>query len=100
MPKHNLGTLPKLSEPNEETQMDFAFLYKNRILNNYILVTVDRLSRYPNAETYNNCYTNTAIKYRASYCKLHGIPGSIKCDLAQAFKAKKTRYSAGTKPPN
>ena len=56
--------------------------------NNYILVTVDRLSRYTHAEIFNNCDTNTAIEYLESYCKVHGNPRSIRCDQAQAFKAK------------
>ena len=70
--------------------MDFAgpIPFKNNIQNKYILVTVDRLSRFPNAETFNNCDTNTAIEYLESYCRLHGIPRSIRCDQAQAFDAK------------
>ena len=44
--------------------------------------------RFPHAETFNNCDTNTAIEYLESYCRLHGIPRSIRCDQAQAFKAK------------
>ena len=88
--KNNIGTLGKLTEPNEEIQMDFAgpIPFKNNTQNNYILVTVDRLSRFPHAETFNNCDTNTAIEYLESYCRLHGIPRSIRCDQAQAFKAK------------
>ena len=90
IPRTNLGSLPTLVEPNEEIQMDFAgpILFKNNTQNNYILVTVDRLSRYPHAEIFNNCDTNTAIEYLESYCKIHGIPRSIRCDQAQAFKAK------------
>ena len=43
--KHDLITLPKLSEPNEEIQLDFAgpVRYKYNTLDNCILVTVDRL---------------------------------------------------------
>ena len=90
IPRTNLGSLPTLVEPNEEIQMDFAgsIPFKNNTQNNYILVTVDRLSRYPHAEIFNNCDTNTAIEYLESYCKVHGIPRSIRCDQAQAFKAK------------
>ena len=90
IPKNQLGDLPKLNEPNEEIQMDFAgpIPYKNSTQNNYILVTVDRLSRFPHAETFHNCETETAIDYLEKYCKLHGIPRSIRCDQAQAFKAK------------
>ena len=88
--KNQLGDLPKPNEPNEEIQMDFAgpIPYKNSTQNNYILVTVDRLSRFPHAETFHNCDTETAIDYLEKYCKLHGIPRSIRCDQAQAFKAK------------
>ena len=47
IPKTQVGTLPPLSEPNEEVQKDFAgpIPFKNNALPNYILVTVDRLSR-------------------------------------------------------
>ena len=70
--------------------MDFAgpIPYKNSTQNNYILVTVDRLSRFPHAESFHNCDTETAIEYLEKYCRLHGIPRSIRCDQAQAFKAK------------
>ena len=89
-PKTNLGSLSSLVEPNEEIQMDFAdpIPYKNNTQNNYILVTVDRLSKYPHAAIFNNCDTNSAIEYLENYCKVHGIPRSIRCDQAQAFKAK------------
>ena len=89
-PKTQLGQLTSLIEPNQEIQMDFAgpIPYKNTTQNNYILVTVDRLSRYPNAELFHNCDTETAIDYLERYCKIHGIPRSIRCDQAQAFKAK------------
>ena len=87
IPKSQLGQLPVLSEPNEEIQMDFAgpIPFKDNVQSNYIFVTVDRLLRYPHAETYNNCDTKTAIDSLDSYCKTHGKPRSIRCDQAQAF---------------
>ena len=59
--------------------MDFAgpIPYKNSTQNIYILVKVDRLSRFPHAETFHKCDTETAIDYLKKYCKLHGIPRSI-----------------------
>ena len=70
--------------------MDFAgpIPYKNSTQNNYILITDDRLSRFPHAGTFHNCDTETAIEYIEKYCRLYGIPRSIRCDQAQAFKAK------------
>ena len=53
-----------------------------------IIVTVDRLTRYPHAKVYKNCDTETALKYLDEYCNFHGIPRSIRCDQAQAFKAR------------
>ena len=90
IPRKDLGSLPPLSEPNEEVQMNFAgpILFKNNVQSHYILVTVDRLSRYPHAETYNNCNKKTAIEYLDIYCKVQGITRSIRCDQAQAFKAR------------
>ena len=68
--KINLGLLPPLVEPNQEIQLDFAgpIPFKENTQNNYILVTVDRLSRYPYAETFHNCDTETAIDYLERYC--------------------------------
>ena len=59
----------------------------------------DNTSKFnnPHAEIFNNCDTNTAIEYLDSYCKVHGLPRSIRCDQAQAFKAKELTYSAKTK---
>ena len=37
---------------------------------------------------YKNCDTETALKYLEEYCNFHGIPRSIRCDQAQAFKAR------------
>ena len=75
--KNNLGLLPPLVESKQEIQMDFAgpIPYKENTQNNFILVTVDRLSRYPHAETFQNCHTETAIDYLERYCKQHGYHG-------------------------
>ena len=90
LPKTQLGSQPNLVEPNQEIQMDFAgpIPFKENTQNNYILVTADRLSRYPHAVTFHNCDTEKAINYLERYFKQHGIPRSIRCDRAQAFKAK------------
>ena len=88
--KSQLGTLPKLIEPKEEIQMDFAgpLSFREHKDDYYILVTVDRLTRYPHVKVFKNCDTETALKYLEEYCNFHGIPRSIRCDQAQAFKAR------------
>ena len=88
IPKSRLSTLSKLLEPNEELQMDFTGPnpYKNNIQQNYIFVTLDRLSRYPHAETFNTSDDQTAIGYLEKFCGVHGIPESLVCGQAQAFQ--------------
>ena len=89
--KSELGTLPKLSEPNEELQLDFAGRIvdtKNNNNEHYILAALDRFSRYPSPLVHTNCDTQTAIEFLNQYCKFHGIPRSIRCDQAQAFKSR------------
>ena len=88
VPKNKHVELPLLSEPNEEVQMDFAGPIINNNRDTYLLVTLDRYSRYPHAETYTNCDTETALSYLKEYIYFHGIPRSIRRDQAQAFKAK------------
>ena len=90
-PKSELGALPKLSEPNKEFQLDFAGPIvdtKNNNNEHYILAAVDRFSRYPSAIVHTNCDTQTATEFLNQYCKYHGIPRSIRCDQAQAFKSR------------
>ena len=79
--------------------MDFAgpIPFKENLQNNYILVTVDRLSRYPHAENFHNCETETALDYLERYCRQHGIPMSIRCDQAQALKAKEFKIFSKNK---
>ena len=89
IPKTDLGKLPKLLEPNQEIQLYFAGPLPNESNNEiYILVAVDRFSRYPSAVVHPNCDASTAIDFLQKYCEFHGIPRSIRCDQAQAFKSK------------
>ena len=89
IPKSDLGKLPKLLEPNQEIQLDFAGPMPNESNNEtYILVAIDRFSRYPSAVVHPNCDASTAIDFLQKYCEFHGIPRSIRCDQAQAFKSK------------
>ena len=90
MPKNSLGILSKLSEPNEEVQLDFAgpIPFREHKQNYYILASIDRLTRYPHAEVFKDCDAQTAINFLEQYCRFHGIPRSLICDQAQAFKSR------------
>ena len=89
IPKSDLGKLPKLDEPNQEVQLDFAGPIPNESnKDTYILVAVDRFSRFLSAVVHPNCDATTAINFLQKYCEFHGIPRSLRCDQAQAFKSK------------
>ena len=90
LPKQSLGTLPKLTEPNEEVQLAFAgpIPFREHKQNCYILVSVDRLTRFPHAQVFKDCDTQTALTCLEEYCQFHGMPRSIRCDQAKAFKAR------------
>ena len=89
IPKNKISELPKLSEPNEEVQMDFAGpVLDEKNKESYILASVDRYSRYPHAKVYHNCDAETAIDHLNQYIKFHGIPRNIRCDQAQSFKSR------------
>ena len=88
IPKNKHTHLNNLQEPNEEVQIDFTGPTLDNNKDTYILVSVDRFSRYPHAKAYHNCNTETAIEFLKSYMTFHGIPRSLRCDQAQAFKSK------------
>ena len=89
--KSDLGTLLISFEPNEDIQMDFAgpLTFCKHKDDYYLLPTVDRLTRYPHAQVYRNCNTETALKYIEENCSFHGIPRFVRCNQAQAFKERK-----------
>ena len=89
IPKNKTSQLPPLLEPNQEVQMDFAGpILDEQQKESYILASVDRYSRYPQAKVYQNCDAETAIEYLNQYMKFHGIPRNIRCDQTQAFKSR------------
>ena len=52
------------------------------------MVSIERYSRYPNAKTCHNGDTEIAIEYLNSYMQFPGIPRTIRCEQAKAFKSE------------
>ena len=81
--------LPLLTGPNEELQLDYAGplldSYGNSI---YILVAIDRYSKYPSAMITRSTGGRKIIKFLKSYIQQHSIPKSIKTDQNSGFKNK------------
>ena len=77
-------------EPNEEIQLDFAGpLPDENDKEVYILVGVDRFSRFPYAKVVSNNRADTIIRFMQNHIVNHGVPRNIRCDQAQGFRAKK-----------
>ena len=85
----NTHAEPKtLTEPNQELRLDFTGPITDNFRDIYILVSIDKYSRYPQAKAYQYCDTETALNYLKSYIKFHGLPRTISCDQAHAFKSR------------
>ena len=88
--KKHFTSLDAVVEPNEEIQLDFAGSLPDE--NNkdvYILVGVDRFSRFPSAKVVANNKADTIIKFMQTHIVNHGVPRNIRCDQVQGFRAKK-----------
>ena len=71
--------LPLFSGPNEELQLDYAGpLLDSNGKSIYILVAIDRYSKYPSAMITRSTRGWKIIKFLKSYFQQHSIPKSIK----------------------
>ena len=91
-------TLPILSLPNQELQLDFAGpIVDDKGSKIFLLVTIDRFSKFPSVLINKTTGAKKVAKLLASYIRIHGIPQSIrtyhgsglKNDLVQQFCSSK-----------
>ena len=81
--------LPLLSGPNEEPQLDYAGPLLDSNGNSiYILVAIERYSKYPSAMITRSTGGRKIIKFLKTYIQQHSIPKSIKTDQYSGFKNK------------
>ena len=86
--KNSHTEVKTLKEPKQELQLVFTGPITDKNKDKYILVSIDRYTRYPHAKAYHNCDTEMAKNYLKSYIKFHGIARTVRCDQAQAFKSR------------
>ena len=73
--------LPPLFAPNDEVQLDFAGpLQDEKGKKVFILVAVDRFSKFPSALLTKNTGSKKVVKFLEAYIRIHGIPNSIRTD--------------------
>ena len=77
-------------EPNEEVQLDFAGPLPDDLNRDaYILVAIDKWSKFPTAKIVSNTTADIAIKFMQRYNSNNGVSRRLPCDQAQTFRAKK-----------
>ena len=71
---------------NNEINLDFAgpldAFWGN---NKYILLCIDRYTKFPSAKIVNNASTRNLISFLNNYCHLHGFPRKIRNDHGSCF---------------
>ena len=90
--KNDIGKIPEPKEPNESVQLDFwgpiNYLKESK---KYVLVAVDRFSRWPSAMVCNSNRSDKIIKFLKAYIIAHGVPRQIRVDLGTNFMSKEVK---------
>ena len=87
--KHSFQVEPVV-EPNEEVHLDFAGPLPDKLNRDaYILIAIDKWSKFPTAEVATNTTPDIAVKLMQRYISNNGVPRKIRCDQAQTFRDKK-----------
>ena len=88
LPKTEQNHLPPLDSPNEEIQLDFIGPITQENRSFYILLSIDRYSKWPAASLCKITDGETAVKVLQQYIQLNGIPKTIQTDKASAFTGR------------
>ena len=90
--KDDIGKILEPKEPNESVQLDFwgpiNYLKESK---KYVLVTVDRFSRWPSAMVCNSNRSDKIIKFLKAYIIAHGVPRQIRVDQGTNFMSKEVK---------
>ena len=83
-------------EPNEEVKLDFAGPLPDELNRDaYILVAIDKWSKFPTAKVVSNTTADIAIKFMQRYISNNRVLRRLRCDQAQTFRAKNSKPSVG-----
>ena len=87
--KGDIGKIYEPREPNESLQLDFwgPVKYLNES-GKYVLVAVERFSRWPSAMICGNNRSDKVLKFMKHYISHHGVPRKIFMDQGSSFTSK------------
>ena len=88
LPYTEKNNLPPLNSPNEEIQLDFIGSITENNRRFFILLSMDRFSKWPAACFCTLTDGETAVKFLEQYINLNGVPETIRTDKATAFTGR------------
>ena len=91
LPMTEINYLPPVENSNQEIQLDFIGPIKFKHRRFYILLSIDRFSRWPAACICEAPTSTTAKIFSEQYTLLNGIPQTIRTDKWTAFTGKEFR---------
>ena len=76
---HSAQSLPQLTGPNQELQLDFAGpILDNKGVKIFLLVAIDRFSKFPSVLITKTTGAKKVTKFFEFYIRIHGLPHSIR----------------------
>ena len=88
IPSTEKNSLEILTEPNQEIQLDFAGPIKSKTRGDvYILVAIDRFSKWPTAQISKCTDTRTVLNFLTKYFTDNGTPRTVIPDNGSCFKS-------------
>ena len=88
LPQTEKNSLPPLSKPNEEVQLDFIGPITENNRRFYILLSIDRFTKWLAASYCTSTDGETAVRFLEQYIRLNSIPKTIRTDKATAFTGR------------
>ena len=90
--KGYVGKIPEPKEPNESVQLDFwGPINYLKEYKKYLLVAVDRFSRWPSAIVCISNRSDKIVKFLKAYIIAHGVPRQIRVDQGTNFMSKEVQ---------
>ena len=79
---------PPVNSPNDKMQLDFIGPITEDHRHFYILLSIDRFSKWPAASFCKHTDIEKAVKYLEQFIHLNGVPKTIRTDKATAFTGR------------
>ena len=99
--KNASKTLPLLTQPGQELQLDYAGPLEDiKGKKIYQLTAIDRYSKFPSVKVTKSTGAKSSVKFLRTYTDTHRIPESIRTDQFSGFKSKTLKSSVLNKISN